>query len=341
MGVVCYPATVSDERARRGCSHCYRSDLRGAPSEFHEQSDVCGSLSHASRGGRSYHVPPRRYSHRGSRQRPRQKCLSAEAHWRGSAPCRRTVFWNRYAFGIAVLQRDIRERSWLAVNVPLDLETIRSERYLVGILLRKCTAMTLSIEDAANSHSSFEHACSHSEVRRQQGVAAITQVFITMQTMGFGVAHIPLSATEAPPTFVKKLWRDLAEPAITVLQELRVPPYSFGSHFARRAAEVSDPVWTAPPKPHATHAHDQVPKRLSVGNRFHAVSGTADEQHQLVKHERAPPQISGSEPTAATGRKKRRISGYATDASEVHIKNYSATLICPLPHRSLLLCRRR
>ena len=57
-------------------------------------------------------------------------------------------FWCRSAFGIAVLQRDIIEKAWQTIDLPLDLDFVRSDRHCIGSMLRRTSGITITFHFA-------------------------------------------------------------------------------------------------------------------------------------------------------------------------------------------------
>ena len=92
-------------------------------------------------------------------------------------------FWCRYAFGIAVLQRDISEKAWQTIDLPLDLDFVRSDRHRTGAILRRSSGMTITFHDPAKAHASLRSALSAVQVHRDKGASQTVHLFYTMRHM--------------------------------------------------------------------------------------------------------------------------------------------------------------
>ena len=97
-------------------------------------------------------------------------------------------FWCRYAFGIAVLQRDIIEKAWQTIDLPLDLDFVRSDRHRIGAMLRRSSGMTITFHDAAKAHASVRSALSAVQASSQgQRCCADCASFLHYAQSWFGV----------------------------------------------------------------------------------------------------------------------------------------------------------
>ena len=143
-------------------------------------------------------------------------------------------FWCRYAFGIAVLQRDIIEKAWQTIDLPLDLDFVRSDRHRIGAMLRRSSGMTITFHDAAKAHASLRSALSAVQVHRDKSVAQIVHLFSTMRSHGLGLDVGAVGAHDSL-LFQKSLWCDLSESAAKFLFELRISPTSFGAAISKRS----------------------------------------------------------------------------------------------------------
>ena len=132
-------------------------------------------------------------------------------------------FWQRYAFGVAVLQRDIRERSWLTIDKPLNLQVFRSDRHNISRMLRMSSGLTITLSDAMKANDSLL-----SNMPRDSHMLVLRRQFETMRGWGLG-RDVEDGQDIQSLCFHKTTAESLAEPALKVLRELRVPLISFGA----------------------------------------------------------------------------------------------------------------
>ncbi len=129
----------------------------------------------------------------------------------------------RYLFGLAVLDGDIRARSWLSPSRPLTREVPA----LVRRVLRHCGVHVLKPTDVSPLGPPFRDLESRDPRRREQAVASLSAVFANMTHHGLGCVE------KLPPwscgQFRKFHYAHLSSEAQAFLVTLAVPPYNFGA----------------------------------------------------------------------------------------------------------------